>query len=507
MLLKEIRIPYTDYSASKDFSTVWQNEYPYRRLYKRSIDSRGRSIHFVLKYQCSESPFESELVNPIVLKKCADNAKIVHIIGAGPAGYFAALQALALGLKPIIYERGKAVKERRRDLAKLTKEHSVNPHSNYCFGEGGAGTYSDGKLYTRSKKRGDVNLVLSTLVDFGADENILIDAHPHIGTNKLPEIIEKIRESIKTFGGEIHFNSHLSNIYCTGNRVDAIEINKEHKIEVQNLVLATGHSARDVFKLLYSNKVALAFKPFALGFRIEHPQSWVDKLQHHNINHESLPPAAYSLVTQSSGKGVFSFCMCPGGIIAPCATSNGEIVTNGWSPSKRNNFFANSGFVTEVKEEDVDVESYGVLAGLVLQENIEQKAWAMAGKSQAAPAQLASDYLANKAGEIKECSYLPGVVPSNLNHLFPSAINKSLRNALYDFDKKMPGYIKNALLVAPETRTSSPVQILRDVKTLKSTSHENLYPCAEGAGYAGGIVSAAIDGMRCVQALAQSQVA
>lgn len=501
MLLKEIRVPYQDYSPETDFSVVWKKQYPYRRLYKRSIDSRGRNIHFVLKYQCSETPFEASLVNPIVLNKIQKFKHTVHIIGAGPAGYFAALRALSLGIKPIIYERGKAVKERRRDLAELTKNHKVNPNSNYCFGEGGAGTYSDGKLYTRSKKRGDVNLVLSTLVKFGADANILIDAHPHIGTNKLPEIIENIRISILELGGEIHFNHLLTNVFCENNGVKSIELNNQIKVDVNNLVMATGHSARDVFKILYNNKVALAFKPFALGFRIEHPQAWVNKLQYHNIAHSSLPPAAYSLVTQSANKGVFSFCMCPGGIIAPCATANGEVVTNGWSPSKRNNFYANSGFVTEVKESDVDIAQHGVLAGLVLQESIEQKAWAMAGKTQAAPAQLANDYLQNKAGEIKECSYLPGVVSANLNHLFPNAINKALRNALLDFDKKMPGYIKNGLLVAPETRTSSPVQILRDSKSLNSISHKNLYPCAEGAGYAGGIVSAAIDGMRCIDAL------
>lgn len=505
-LLKEFRISHSEYQADKDYSLALENQYPYRRLSKRSIDSRGRKVIFVLKYECSTTPFEAPLAEPLSLKKTDNTQQIVHIIGAGPAGYFAALQALALGAKPIIYERGKPVKERRRDLAQLTKNHIVNPNSNYCFGEGGAGTYSDGKLYTRSKKRGDVKSVMATLVAFGADEDILIDAHPHIGTNKLPQIIENIRLEIEEKGGEIHFDSKLTDVFIENNRLKSIEINGENKVDVNYLVLATGHSAEDIFYLMDANGVDIKFKPFAIGFRIEHPQAWVDTIQYHGIENEVLPPAAYSLVTQTKSKGVFSFCMCPGGIIAPCATGDKQVVTNGWSPSKRNNYFANSGFVAEVNETDLDARD-GELGGLKLQRKIEEKAWEMGGKSQKAPAQMAIDYLDNVVGELDECSYLPGVVASNLNHLFPTEINKALRQALLDFDKKMPGYVANGMIIAPETRTSSPVQIVRDPLTLNSTSVYNLYPCAEGAGYAGGIISAAIDGMRCVKSILQPKVA
>ena len=503
-LIKEYRISHQAYSPSIDYSASLQEHYPFRRLIKRSIDSRGRKVMFVLKYECSSSPFEGAISEPIKLNR-ANSSSVVDIIGAGPAGYFAALQALALGVKPIVYERGKPVRERRRDLAQLVKNHTVNPESNYCFGEGGAGTYSDGKLYTRSKKRGDVKAVLATLVKYGAQEDILIDAHPHIGTNKLPQIIENIREAIVEHGGEIHFDSKLTDLELANGKVVAIEINEQQKIKVSNLVLATGHSAEDIFQLLHNKKVDIDFKPFALGFRIEHPQSWVDNIQYHGIKNEVLPPAAYSLVTQTNQKGVFSFCMCPGGIIAPCATGQEQVVTNGWSPSKRNNQYANSGFVAEVTAEDIDPK-HGVLGGLFLQRSIEKKAWEMGGKSQKAPAQMAIDFVNNREGNLHSCSYLPGVVACNLNDLFPKKITKALKQALLDFDKKMPGYIKNGMIIAPETRTSSPVQVIRDPKNLNSTSVNNLYPCAEGAGYAGGIISAAIDGMRCVKALCQAHV-
>jgi uncharacterized FAD-dependent dehydrogenase len=503
-LIKEFRISHQAYNPTTDYSSALQSHYAYRRLIKRSIDSRGRKVVFVLKYECSTSEFEGPISEPIPLKRVDVNNK-VHIIGAGPAGYFAALQAISMGIKPIIFERGKPVRERRRDLAQLVKNHVVNPESNYCFGEGGAGTYSDGKLYTRSKKRGDVKAVLATLVQYGADADILIDAHPHIGTNKLPQIIENLRETILEHGGEIHFESKLTDFTLEGDKLTSITINGTDKIATDNVVLATGHSAEDIFHLLDDKKVDIAFKPFALGFRIEHPQTWVDNIQYHGIKNEVLPPAAYSLVTQTEQKGVFSFCMCPGGIIAPCATGDRQVVTNGWSPSKRNNEYANSGFVAEIGEKDIDPK-HGALGGLFLQRAIEEKAWTMAGQSQKAPAQMAIDFVNNTVGELEDCSYLPGVVACNLNELFPKIISKALRDALIAFDKKMPGYIKNGMIIAPETRTSSPVQILRDPKLLHSTSVSNLYPCAEGAGYAGGIISAAIDGMRCVKALSQSHV-
>lgn len=505
-LIKEFRISHETYNPETDYSEVLSTDYPYRRLIKRSIDSRGRKVVFVLKFECSISPFEGAISEPLSMNKISDSDDLVHIIGAGPAGYFAAVQALSLGIKPIIFERGKPVRERRRDLAVLIKDHIVNPESNYCFGEGGAGTYSDGKLYTRSKKRGDVKSVLATLVKFGADPDILVDAHPHIGTNKLPQIIENIREAILSNGGEIHFDSKLTDLVLEEGKVVSIEINGTKNVPIKNLILATGHSAEDVFLLLDKRKIDIAFKPFALGFRIEHPQKWVDNIQYHGIKNEVLPPAAYSLVTQTDTKGVFSFCMCPGGIIAPCATGDKQVVTNGWSPSKRNNAFANSGFVAEIKTEDIDPK-HGALGGLYLQRSIEEKAWDMGGKSQKAPAQMARDFVNNQIGELDNCSYLPGVVASNLQQLFPKNITKALREALLEFDKKMPGYIDQGMIIAPETRTSSPIQVLRDPRNLNSTSATNLYPCAEGAGYAGGIISAAIDGMRCVKALSQAHMA
>ena len=496
-LSKEVKIHYSEYSPTEDYSKQWASEYPFRRLVKRSIDSRREDVFFVLKYELSDVEFDESLIEESVYQNI-DSNKTVHIIGAGPAGYFAALRCLELGAKPIVFDRGKAVKERRRDLANLTKNHVVNPDSNYCFGEGGAGTYSDGKLYTRSKKRGSVKKVLSQLVEHGAPEDILVDAHPHIGTNKLPGIIEAMRENIEARGGEIRFDSKFLDLEIENKKVSKILINEEW-ISVDHLIVATGHSARDVFELFEKRGVSQEFKPFAVGVRIEHPQEWVDAQQFHGIQSEVLPPAAYSLVCQSKGKGVFSFCMCPGGIIAPCATADGEIVTNGWSPSKRDNYFANSGLVTSVEADDVDIEKYGVMAGVEFQKTMEQKAWAMAGKSQKAPAQMAADFLANGKGEIRESSYLPGLVANDLNHLFPKRIKQALKDAIRQFDKKMPGFIKNGMLVAPETRTSSPVRVLRDKISLSSPDASNLYPCAEGAGYAGGIVSAAIDGLRCAE--------
>ncbi len=496
-LTQELKIHYSKYNPETDYSEKWKDKYAYRRLVKRSIDSRHKQVHFVLRYELSDKPFTDSLIENTQYTPI-DSQKTVHIIGAGPAGYFAALKCLEMGVKPFVFDRGKAVRERRRDLAKITKEHEVNPDSNYCFGEGGAGTYSDGKLYTRSKKRGSVRTVLSQLVEHGAKEDILIDAHPHIGTNKLPGIIENMRLNIEQRGGEIHFDSKLNDLKISNGKVEAIKINEDWN-SVQKLIVATGHSARDIFELYHKHEVPIAFKPFAIGFRIEHPQLWVDQVQFHGIQSENLPPAAYSLVCQAGGKGVFSFCMCPGGIIAPCATSPGEVVTNGWSPSKRDNYYANSGMVTQVEEEDVDLKKHGVLAGIKLQQEIEKKAWEMAGKMQKAPAQMAKDYLDNKKGELRDTSYLPGLVAANLNHLFPKRINKALKNALLQFDKKMPGFIDKGQLIAPETRTSSPIKILRDKEKLNANGIENLYPCAEGAGYAGGIVSAAIDGRRCAE--------
>ena len=477
------------------------------RLLKRSLDARGR-IFYRLRFEVfkKEDKIPSDLEGIPQFKEVTSAAK-VFIVGAGPAGLFAALRCLQIGLCPVIIERGKDVRERRRDLARLTKEHIVDQDSNYCFGEGGAGAYSDGKLYTRSKKRGDVDMVLRMLVQQGADEDIAIDAHPHIGTNKLPEIISNIRETILEHGGEIHFNERLEDIHVKEGKVQGIRTSKA-AYSCERLILATGHSARDIFQLLNTKGILIEYKPFSLGVRVEHPQEVIDKIQYRAAQRgEFLPPASYSLVCQIEGRGAYSFCMCPGGIIAPCATAPGEIVTNGWSPSKRNNPFANSGIVVEVKEEDL--KKYGAqdpLRGMKFQSAVEQKACQMAGGDQTAPAQRLTDFLSRKvSADLPDCSYFPGVSSTDLFHVLPERISSALHGGFKEFGKKMRGYVtEEAILVATESRTSSPVRIPRDKERLEHPQVEGLYPSGEGAGYAGGIISAAIDGMRCVNRIAIS---
>jgi len=477
------------------------------KLIKRSLDARKPEIKVNLRYEAyvDEIPVQESL--PFDLKDVSQ-AKSIHIIGAGPAGLFAALEAIHQGLKPIVFERGKDVKARRRDLAKINKEHVVNPESNYCFGEGGAGTYSDGKLYTRSKKRGDVNRILEGLVQFGANENITIEAHPHIGTNKLPQIIVAIREAIIESGGEVHFGKKLTNILYKKEAIQAIEINDNEQIEVDHLILATGHSARDIFELLHAQNIEIKAKPFALGVRVEHAQELINQMQYHsNFDNELLPPAAYKIVKQVNGKGVYSFCMCPGGIIAPCATAPNEIVTNGWSPSRRNNPFANSGIVVTIEEEDwAAFKKYGELAALKFQEDVEHKMFQSIPNNpgQLAPAQRLVDFVQGRASkDLPKCSYQPGIVPTRLDQFLPSFVAKRLRKAFDLFGKSMKGYLTNeAVIVGVESRTSSPVSIPRDRENMQHTQLNNLYPVGEGAGYAGGIVSAAIDGMKAVEKIA-----
>ncbi len=472
---------------------------------RRSIDARKKPIQYFLRVEVFIDEDYVPKEHPTLIPKQIDPNKEVHIIGFGPAGMFAALKCIELGIKPVVYERGKQVRERRRDLAKLTREHVVNPESNYCFGEGGAGTYSDGKLYTRSKKRGDLNLVLNTLVKFGAPETILTDAHPHIGTNKLPLIIENIREFILEHGGEIHFNSKLTNLDIENGSIKSLYVN-DKKVDCQRVILATGHSARDIFELLHQNNVLIEAKPFALGVRVEHPQKVIDQIQYKCKDRgEFLPPASYSLVQQVNGRGVYSFCMCPGGIIAPCATDVEEVVVNGWSPSKRDNPYANSGMVVEIKLEDLDTDKFGPLAGVEFQKDIEKRAWIAGGKTQQVPGQRMLDFIHKKQSQnLPKSSYIPGVIPYNLWDVFPDFVARALAGGFKAFGKKMPAYYTNdALLHAVESRTSSPVRIPRDKSTFKHTELSNLFPCGEGAGYAGGIVSAAIDGMRCAEASTQ----
>lgn len=477
-------------------------------IQKRSIDARARQPRIILQITvfideraADQSAFDPQL-------RDVSSAPEVLIAGAGPAGLFAALKLISLGYKPIILERGKDVRSRRRDLAAMNKEGIVNTESNYCFGEGGAGTYSDGKLYTRSTKRGNVQRILQLFRHFGAEEQIMYDAHPHIGTNKLPQIITAMREQIAACGGAIHFNTRVSHIILAGGEVAGVKTAGGETFMSKALILATGHSARDIFVLLHNQGIKIESKPFALGVRIEHPQALIDEAQYHcAVRDPLLPPASYSLVAQANERGVFSFCMCPGGIIAPAATAPGEIVVNGWSPSKRNNPFANSGTVVAVNERDFAAYKFtGPLAAMHYQQMVEQSAFQAGGGRLVAPAQRMTDYVNGKiSGTLPSCSYLPGVHSTAISDILPKEVNAALKKAVVDFGKKMKGYYTNeALLVATESRTSSPVRIPRDAETLQHVQIKGLYPCAEGAGYAGGIVSAAIDGERCAEAAAGS---
>lgn len=518
---------------------------------RRSIDARGRTPVVQLQVQVfgegeqaeweqvQRAVYESEAV---FLPEYPDvrEAQEVHIVGAGPAGLFAALRLLEQGVKPVVWERGKDVRERIADLKGINVDHVVNPDSNYCFGEGGAGTYSDGKLYTRAKKRGNVRRILELLVGFGAVPEILVEAHPHIGTNKLPKIIAAMRECILEHGGQVHFGHRVVDVVLEGvggsvggsealggsgasRKIVGLEVMEvggavggaavsevvTRKIPAKHVILATGHSARDIFELLVRREIAVEAKPLAIGVRVEHPQALIDSIQYScESRGEYLPAAPYSVVHQVEGRGVYSFCMCPGGVVAPCATKPGEIVTNGWSSSRRARSTANSGIVVELELADFKAyeAEFGPLAAMAFQADIERKAWEAGGCTQTAPAQRLVDFVEGRVSkDLPKTSYSPGLRSVDLAEVLPGFIVERLREGFKAFDQKMKGFLTNEAVVhAPETRTSSPVRIPRDEERLVHPEVSGLYPCGEGAGYAGGIISAAMDGERVAEAVVRS---
>lgn len=478
-------------------------------LQKRSVDARGKNVQVKIQVELVPS---NEIGNGISYQRQdfnVRNSDPIIIVGAGPAGLFAAIRLIELGVKPIVLERGKDVQTRRRDIAAINKEHIVNPESNYCFGEGGAGTYSDGKLYTRSKKRGDVRRILEILVAHGAHEDILFDAHPHIGTNKLPNLVAELRNTILNAGGEIYFNTAVTDLLLDNDEVCGVITQQGDQLKAAAVILATGHSARDIFHLLHRKKIHIEAKPFALGVRVEHSQNLIDQIQYHCLTNRDpyLPASSYALVHQAKvneqERGVFSFCMCPGGFIVPAATASGEIVVNGMSPSRRDSKYANSGIVVAVAETDFKkFQDKGTLAGMFFQAEIEQKACVIAGSTQTAPAQRLMDFVNGKVSDsLLETSYQPGLNSVDMRAVLPQFVSEALKQGFKNFGNKMKGYLTNdAQIVGVESRTSSPVRIPRDKETLEHVYTKRLFPCGEGAGYAGGIVSAAMDGERCAEA-------
>ena len=475
------------------------------KVLRKSIDARKATIVFNYKIAVYIEEQLHESSEYTFNYKDVSTAKEIHIIGFGPAGMYAALRCIELGYKPVVLERGKNVQDRRRDLRAINQFHIVDEDSNYCFGEGGAGTYSDGKLYTRSLKRGDVRRIFENLVYHGATDQILVDAHPHIGTNKLPKVVKNIRETILKYGGEIHFESRVVDFSIKENKLKALQLQNGTEMDVNAVILATGHSARDIYYLLNRKDIAIKSKSFAMGVRVEHPQEIIDAIQYHckGKRDELLPAASYSLVNQVNGRGVYSFCMCPGGFIVPAATANGEVVVNGMSPSKRNNLFANSGIVVEINAEQ-DLHKYkqfGELKGLEFQKDLEKLAWVAGGKTQTAPAQRLTDFVEGRvSSSLNATSYQPGLKSASLHSILPKQIGGRLRKGFQEFGRKMHGYYtEEANVVGVESRTSSPVNIPRN-EHLEHPELQGLFPCGEGGGYAGGIVSAAMDGERCAEA-------
>ncbi len=511
-MIKDIQLQLTPEEASKqelytakaaEFLSIDLEEINGIKVLKRSIDARKGQVKILMRAEVfigEEIPEEDlEMHYPDVHGK-----EPVIIVGSGPAGLFAALRLIELGLKPIILERGKEVSDRKLDIAKINRESIVNPDSNYAFGEGGAGTFSDGKLYTRSKKRGNVHSVLKILQQHGADPDIMVDAHPHIGTNKLPRIIQKIRETILNSGGAFYFNHRVDGLLIENQQIKGVRVG-EKEFMGKAVILATGHSARDIYELLHENNILLEAKSFAMGVRIEHPQKLIDQIQYHcKLRDDYLPAAAYSLVQQVDGRGVYSFCMCPGGFIVPAATADNEVVVNGMSPSRRDSKYANSGMVVEIRTEDLEqYKEYGVLAGLQFQKEYEQMAFRNGGLGQVAPAQRMMDFVKGKVSNgLPDTSYQPGIISSPMHMWLPEHIGKRLQEGFKIFGKKMQGYLTNdAVIIGVESRTSSPLRIPREKLNLQHPEIKELYPCGEGAGYAGGIVSAAVDGQRVAEVI------
>lgn len=482
------------------------------RLCKHSIDARQRTIKVQLRLEVGldQALPPEETLQPDY-PAVTDSARTIVIVGCGPAGLFAALRALELGRRPIILERGKNASARRFDLGPILKEGRVIEDSNYCFGEGGAGTFSDGKLYTRATKRGPVRTIYETLVAHGAPERILVDAHPHIGSNLLPKVVMAMRDSIRNAGGEVHFETKVERFITENQQIRGVTTRDGKSFECDQVILATGHSARDIYETLHAQNIRLEQKPFAVGVRIEHPQPLIDSLQYHSTvgetRHRMLPAASYRLATKIDGRGVHSFCMCPGGFIVPAATENDEVVVNGMSLARRDSPFANSGMVVTVEPEDTEPlqEAHGVLAGIAFQKQLEQAAKTHGGGGQKAPGQRVTDFLAGTASsELPKTSYFPGIIPARIDEILPDWIVSRMRRGLEIFGKQMRGYItEECNLIGFETRTSSPVRVPRDSDSLQHPEIEGLFPCGEGAGFAGGIVSAALDGMRCAEAAAE----
>lgn len=475
------------------------------RVVKRSLDARGRRPVFRLQVEVYiKEPYLEDPSLLSALQKVSTGKKCI-VIGAGPAGYFAALELIEMGIQPIVFDRGKDARSRRRDLRAIQQFGEVNPDSNYCFGEGGAGTYSDGKLYTRSHKRGSIYKALKLFVEHGANPDIMVDAHPHIGSNKLPNIVQNIRETIENFGGAVHFNSKVTDFILHNGKMEGVVVNGEIEHKADAVILATGHSARDIYHLLKARAIKMEVKPFALGVRIEHPQPLIDKIQYNQSPRApQLPAASYRLACQVEGRGVFSFCMCPGGLIVPAATAPGEIVVNGMSMSRRDSPFANSGLVVAIEPEDLEpFKAHGLFAGLEYQKSVEQAVFAAGDGSQKAPAQRVPDFVNGKiSASVPSTSYIPGVYSAPVHEILPAPIAGRLRAALKEFGKMMKGYYSTeAQVVATESRTSAPVKIPRNRETYMHEEVTALFPCGEGAGYAGGIISAAMDGQNVAKAV------